>query len=176
MTTESEIQTGWFGLAQPDPKFVDEINEDRGDEKILECIQCGMCSGSCPVRFAMDYSPMQMIRLAQLGMKETIFSANTIWICATCYTCTDRCPRGIDIGDMMTTLRNFAIRNGVIKKLFEAQGKMIVSAGRIWSELDFINELREDLGLEPLSTISKEELNTLIENTKIKDLLKATEE
>jgi heterodisulfide reductase subunit C len=178
MTTELEVQTGWYGLPPPDRHFVDEINKVRGDEKILDCIQCGVCSGSCPVRFAMDDSPMQVIRLAQLGIKDRLFSANTIWICATCYTCTDRCPRGIDIGDIMTTLRNLSIKNGHIRPLFEAQGNMILQFGRIWNDIEYINELRDDAGLNPLTTISQSELKTLLAKTNAQALLKgaSTEE
>lgn len=171
--TQIEISSGWDGLSSVNKHFIDEIIRVNGDEKIVDCIQCGVCSGSCPVRFAMNYSPMQVIRMAQLGMKETVFSANTIWICATCYCCSDRCPRGIDIGDMMTVLRNLAIKEGHIRPLFEAQGNMITEFGRIWSEHEYINELRTDVGLAPISTINLEELTKLMECTNVKELLKA---
>lgn len=175
MSAETEVKIGWRGLPSTDSRFVDEVMKMRGDEKVLDCIQCGVCSGSCPVDFAMDYSPMQIIRMAQIGMKETIFSSNTIWICATCYCCSDRCPQGIDVGDTMTTLRNLAIKNGVIRTLFEVQGSMIIKFGRIWDKQEFVNELRTDAGLEPLTTITREELTKLIDRTNIKELLKIKE-
>jgi heterodisulfide reductase subunit C len=176
MSAETEIKTGWHGLPSTDAHFSDEIIKMRGDKKILDCIQCGVCSGSCPVDFAMDYSPMQIIRMAQLGIKETIFSSNTIWICATCYCCSDRCPQGIDVGDMMTTLRNLAIKNGHIRTLFETMGSTIIKFGRIWDKPEFINELRIDVGLDPITTITPEELAKLIQHTNVKKLLEVKEE
>lgn len=175
MSDETGVKTGWYGLPSAEPYFVDEVIKMRGEEKVLDCLQCGVCSGSCPARFAMDYSPMQVIRMVQLGMKEAVFSSNTIWICAVCYCCTDRCPRGIDIGDVMATLRNLAIREGHIRPLFEAQGSMIIKFGRIWAEQDFINELRTDVGLAPITTISPEELAKLMRQTSAKELLRVKE-
>ena len=175
MSTETEVQTGWYGLSSTDPSFVDEIMKMQGEKKILNCIQCGVCSGSCPARFAMDYSPMQIIKLAQLGMKDTLFKSNTIWICATCYGCTERCPRGIDIGGVMTKLRNLAIKAGFTRTLFEAQGNIIIKHGRIWSEQEFVNELRTDAGLTPITTITPEELEKLVQRTNAKELLKVKE-
>jgi len=173
---ETEVKTGWLGLPPRDPHFVDEVIKMRGDHKILDCIQCGVCSGSCPVDFAMDYSPMQIIKMAQIGIKETIFSSNTIWICATCYCCSDRCPQGIDVGDTMTTLRNLAIKNGVIREVFDVLGKMIIKFGRTWDKQDFVNELRTDIGLDPITTVNPEELTKLLQQTNINKLLKVKEE
>jgi heterodisulfide reductase subunit C len=177
MSDANGPQVGWVGFPSPDFRFVDEVIKLRGEEKILDCIQCGTCSGTCPVRFAMDYSPMQIIRMAQLGMKETLFNANTIWICATCYSCTDRCPRGIDIGDTMRVLRNLSIQEGIIRPLFEAQGSVIVQTGRIWSAShEFVNEMRSYGGLTPITTIAPDDLKKLLHDTGIHDLLKKKEE
>ncbi len=95
-----------------DQSFTEEVQKLRGGENILDCIQCGVCSGSCPARFAMDFSPMQIIKMIHLGMRDQVLSSSTIWICASCYTCATRCPRGIDIPMFMSALKNIAIKNG----------------------------------------------------------------
>jgi len=77
---------------------------------VLSCYQCGLCSGSCPVRFAMDISPTQVIRLVQLGAIEKIFSSNTFWMCSTCFSCEARCPRKINITKIMEALRQIRLR------------------------------------------------------------------
>jgi CO dehydrogenase/acetyl-CoA synthase alpha subunit len=56
--------------------------------------------GWCPVAFAMDYKPNQICRWS-LGMKERVLSSKTIWVCASCYTCSTRCPNDIDIAKVM---------------------------------------------------------------------------
>jgi heterodisulfide reductase subunit C len=100
-----------------DSSFLEEVKKTAAGKKILDCIQCGVCAGSCHARFAMDYGPMQIIKMAQLGLKEDVLSSSTIWICASCYTCTSRCPRGIDIPLLMSSLKNMAIENNVPAKI-----------------------------------------------------------
>jgi len=83
------------------------------DESTVECYQCGICSGTCPLRFAMDKSPMQIIRMVNLELEENIFSSNTMWVCSTCFACQTRCPRGIDIPTVMEALRQMILRKKV---------------------------------------------------------------
>jgi len=96
-----------------DPSFIDEIRKMSGGEKILDCIQCGICAGSCHARFAMDYSPMQILKMAHLGLKQEVLSSSTIWICASCYTCASRCPRGLNIPAIMSGFKNMSMKNNV---------------------------------------------------------------
>jgi len=101
-------------LQTVDPSFAEEVQKLPGGENVLDCIQCGVCSGSCDARFAMDYSPTQIIKMVHLGMKEEVLSSSTIWICASCYTCATRCPRGIEIPLLMSTLKNIAIKTKTV--------------------------------------------------------------
>jgi heterodisulfide reductase subunit C len=100
-----------------DSSFLEDIKKTAVGKKIPDCIQCGVCAGSCHARFAMDYSPMQIIKMIQLGLKEDVLSSSTVWLCASCYTCTSRCPRGIDIPLLMSSLKNRAIENKVPAKI-----------------------------------------------------------
>jgi len=96
-----------------DPSFIEEIKKVPGGDKILDCIQCGVCAGSCHARFAMDYSPMQILKMAHLGLKQEVLTSSTIWICASCYTCASRCPRGLNIPAIMSGFKNMAMKNDV---------------------------------------------------------------
>jgi len=100
-----------------DKSFVSEVMKMRGCQNLLDCIQCGICAGSCHASWAMDYTPMQIVRMLHLGMKETVLSSSTIWVCASCYTCATRCPRGIDIPLLMSALKNIAIKEKIPAKI-----------------------------------------------------------
>jgi heterodisulfide reductase subunit C len=100
-----------------DRSFLEEVVKMRGGENILDCIQCGVCAGSCPASWAMDFSPIQINKMIHLGMKDAVLSSSTIWICASCYACAVRCPRGIDIPSLMSALKNIAIREKIPAKI-----------------------------------------------------------
>jgi heterodisulfide reductase subunit C len=110
-------QTSVITNQRVDSSFLGEMKKTAAGKRILDCIQCGICAGSCHARFAMDYSPMQIIKMTQLGLKEDVLASSTIWICASCYTCTSRCPRGIDIPLIMSSLKNKAIEDKVPAKI-----------------------------------------------------------
>jgi heterodisulfide reductase subunit C len=60
----------------------------------------------------MDYLPAQIIKMVNLGMRDEVLKCKTIWVCASCETCTTRCPNDIDIAHVMDTLREMALREG----------------------------------------------------------------
>lgn len=141
-------------LQTVDPSFVEEVQKLPGGENVLDCIQCGVCSGSCDARFAMDYSPMQIIKMIHLGMKEEVLSSSTIWICAQCYTCATRCPRGIEIPLLMSTLKNIAIKTNAAPgekklKFHKVFTDVIKKYGRI-SEIDIMLPLVSKTDLKEL--------------------------
>ncbi len=94
-----------------DPSFYDRVAHESG-QKPLACYQCQKCSAGCPVAYAMDILPNQVIRMVQFGLREKVLSSHTIWICASCYTCSVRCPNDIDIAKIMDVLRHMALRSG----------------------------------------------------------------
>jgi heterodisulfide reductase subunit C len=76
---------------------------------VTYCFQCRKCSAGCPLTFAMDLFPDQVIRLALLGQEDQVLSSRTIWVCSACETCTSRCPNGIDIAGVMDWLKQEAV-------------------------------------------------------------------
>lgn len=92
--------------------FVKKVAEISGQD-LLSCNQCGKCSAGCPMCFAMDWLPNQIIRLAQLGLEEDIAASKTVWLCAACLTCTVRCPRGVDLGRVMEAIKLITLRKNI---------------------------------------------------------------
>jgi heterodisulfide reductase subunit C len=91
--------------------------EAAGPFNVSHCFQCRKCTNGCPVSFAMDIFPDRIIRLALLGQKDEVFRSRTIWICASCETCSTRCPNGVRIAELMDYFKELALEAGITPAL-----------------------------------------------------------
>jgi heterodisulfide reductase subunit C len=134
-----------------DPKFKYEISKMHGGEKLLRCFQCGTCTSDCPVaRFSDTYRPRQIIRMAQLGLKERVLNSDTLWLCAACFTCTDRCPQDVEVASVIRVLRNLAAEKGMVPLVFKEQACSILESGYAYKIPELRLKKRETQGLPPL--------------------------
>ena len=98
--------------------FGREVVSVPGCEQLESCIQCGTCSGVCPLSIYMDQTPRQVMGLVRSDFKNEVLKSHPIWLCASCYSCTVECPREIRITDIMYELKQRAIHEGVYPKKF----------------------------------------------------------
>lgn len=98
---------------EPSFSFLKQL-EERSGQPVSRCYQCKKCTGGCPMSFAMDFYPNQVIRQVQLGGKAKLLSSRTIWVCACCKTCKDRCPNDIDTSAVMDALKEMAKEEKVV--------------------------------------------------------------
>jgi quinone-modifying oxidoreductase, subunit QmoC len=98
--------------------FGREVMSVPGCEQLESCIQCGTCSGLCPLSIYMDSTPRQVMELTRSDFKNEVLRSTTIWLCASCYACTVECPKQIRITDIMYELKQRAIQEGVYPKHF----------------------------------------------------------
>jgi heterodisulfide reductase subunit C2 len=98
-----------------DREFIRQVSQESGQNPSL-CYQCGNCTAGCPYTQYFDYPVSQVMRLLQTGQKETLLNSKAIWLCATCETCTTRCPCEIDVAEVMDTLRIIARREGKVSE------------------------------------------------------------
>lgn len=86
------------------------------DSRLVHCIQCGTCSGSCPSGPDMDHTPRQIFAMIEAGMKDEVLKSNTPWYCVSCYYCTVRCPQEVQITEIMYSLKRGAIQEGYFRE------------------------------------------------------------
>jgi heterodisulfide reductase subunit C2 len=121
----------------PDYSFAEEL-EKNGSFQALACFQCRKCTNGCPVTFAMDLFPDEVIRMVILGQKEKVLTCKTIWICAACETCTTRCPNEVRIAELMDQLKEMAVQENIscpepqVLRLHESFLNNIKKRGRVF--------------------------------------------
>lgn len=119
----------------------------ESNQNVNACFQCRKCAVGCPIAFAMDLTPTQIIHAARLGLEEAVLGSKTIWLCASCQTCTTRCPQDVDIARVMDAARIVAIRRGMqpsvtsVRQFFCTAVKNIEWFGRLY-ELGLIMALK----------------------------------
>ena len=104
-------------LSELDTKFKYDIASQPGAENFKRCFTCGTCTASCPVaEVNEDYDPRKIIRMAILGMRKEVLSSDIIWMCQKCYVCYARCPQNVKFADVMSILREMAVKEGYAPK------------------------------------------------------------
>lgn len=130
------------------PRFKYDVAAEPGGENIKLCFACGICTASCPIREVDDrYNPRRIIRMVLLGMRDRVLKSDFIWLCSSCYACTERCPQGVRFTDVMTAIKNLAVKEGYIHPSYLMQVDIIRKAGRLYEIDNFDNNKRTALGL-----------------------------
>ena len=127
-------------------QFGDWLQEVSGVD-INVCYQCRKCTSGCPVAYAMDYTPVQILHAACLGLKDLALRSTTIWLCAGCETCVTRCPQDVDLPQVMDSLKAIAVRWGVkpgepeVASFYRSSLQNIRLFGRLY-ELGLVGQLK----------------------------------
>lgn len=126
--------------------ILDDIKSSKEDG-VLKCVQCGMCTSTCPAAKHSDYNPRDIIERVLQG-EETLIEDDSIWNCFYCYTCHSICPVGNSVCEVNQILKQFAISKGIsLDKLYDylgfADSYYNSAIGAIPSK--FYPEIREDV-------------------------------
>ncbi|MBI4595926.1 MAG: 4Fe-4S dicluster domain-containing protein [Candidatus Tectomicrobia bacterium] len=112
--------------------------EKECGENVNLCFQCHKCSSGCPLGFAMDTPPSMIMQGLRFSQEDMVLNSNTIWLCASCKTCTTRCPQAIDVAKVMDAARKIALKKGMRPKIpeislfYEKLQKSIAKHGRVY--------------------------------------------
>ncbi|MDH3365208.1 MAG: hypothetical protein OEM29_04300 [Thermoplasmata archaeon] len=154
--------------SQLDPDFAKEIVK-YGGKDVMTCLQCGNCTGVCPISLKIDYKTRSIIKFCQFGLKK--FTLETRWVCATCYRCYEHCPADINPAEVMIALRHIAIREGVIPPFIKMAATNLVKYGQSVKPDPEIERVRKELELGDVPSRDQEyakvvrEINLLVRST-----------
>ena len=129
---------------EPNPSFIEQVSE-LSHQNVRRCYYCLRCSAGCPSAYAMDYTPAQILRLVQLGQKDTLLHSSAIWLCIGCETCGTRCPNEIHAGAVIDALRQIALREEVpaAEPSVFTLHKAFLSTLRLWGRLHEVSMLAQ---------------------------------
>ena len=127
---------------------------EAGGEALKKCYQCGTCTGTCPWTPITHFNIRKLVRYGQLGLDGI---EDFMWGCSTCKFCVDRCPRGVEIIDVVTAIRNVYSGGGMLPQSLRAFVGSMSARGNPWSG---DQEKRNDWAREkyPLYSSDKEYL------------------
>jgi heterodisulfide reductase subunit C2 len=127
--------------------FLKEVEENvEGGEWVKMCMQCGVCSGSCPFGPHWAHPPQELFMMIRAGKREAVLSSDSMWMCTSCYNCVVRCPRQLPITQIMHGLATYAHRLGLAPKM-QATRRFSVQFWENCIRTGRVNELRLTLGL-----------------------------
>jgi len=146
-----------------DPEFKHRLLKVSGGETFKLCYQCGTCTATCPIaRFTDIYRPNKIIHLAKLGIRNLVYN-DAVWLCVNCYSCTERCPQGVKVADVMRALKNLAVKEGYIPAFSKELATNILNTGLAYSIPSSRISRRGSVGLPPLPKTKIEDLKKLSE-------------
>ena len=113
-------------------------------KQIDYCMECGLCTGSCPVNREMStFSPRQIIKRAMLDPNGGLVRSREIWACLSCASCSGRCPAEIDFPEFISSHRQEArgagnlpqeSHHGILQTVAELQLSDIRQQRTAWAE------------------------------------------
>ena len=89
-----------------DPQLVQELKH-FGAVGIEKCFNCGNCTASCPLANTEHPFPRNLIRFAQMGLKDRMLESTDAWQCYYCGDCSETCPKSAEPGETMMSVRRW---------------------------------------------------------------------
>ncbi|MFA5312578.1 MAG: CoB--CoM heterodisulfide reductase subunit C [Methanomassiliicoccales archaeon] len=133
-------------MKEPDMAFAEAVKAAGGKTLDL-CYQCGTCTASCPSGRRTAFRTRQIIRKAQLGLKDDVLGSDELWMCTTCYSCVERCPREVEIVDIILLMRNMAVQKGYMADAHKKIAASLMKGGATVPFGDDMRKLRSGMGL-----------------------------
>lgn len=102
---------------------------EYGGENMHVCMQCGTCTGVCPWNLVSPFSPRLILRQISLGLEG---SEEILWNCVTCNACVSRCPRDLELIDVLRSVRALMVDQGTTPEGIRGPLSSMTSDGNPW--------------------------------------------
>jgi Fe-S oxidoreductase len=111
------------------------VQELTQKHKLLECIHCGICTGSCPVARKAHLNVRKYMREVSANGKLIIHPQDELWSCTTCATCGLRCPKEINPYEFLIDVRSLAVEEGQIATTLRDALESTFKNGNPWGRI-----------------------------------------
>jgi heterodisulfide reductase subunit C len=157
-----------------DLAFRNWVLQQPEGKTLLNCYQCGRCTGACPVaEIDDDFNPryfLQQILLAD----ETLTVDQLVWTCLTCEQCEVRCPEHVKIPQLLILAKVRGLAEGNTPQTALDRANAILSQGRTIEVSAPMIKTRERMGLPDLGTPPMDQLEKVLGDIELKDRLEKT--
>ncbi len=88
--------------------------------ELFGCIQCGKCTGGCPVARKTVLNIRSMIYQMLVKPEMKVDAHEELWDCTSCFTCVERCPKDVQPAELIIALRGELVESGRIPETIGA--------------------------------------------------------
>ncbi len=88
--------------------------------ELFGCIQCGKCTGGCPVARKTVLNIRSLIYDMLVEPEVDVKAHPELWDCTCCFTCVERCPKDVRPADLIIGLRGQLVEGGRIPETIGA--------------------------------------------------------
>lgn len=142
-------------------------------EEFYRCLQCAVCTGSCPTAHVIpEFNPREIIlRYMLYGEEDEVLDMPSLWCCTTCHACQERCPQEICISGLLTHIMNLAAKRGNLPKTMREGIKLMAETGWSIQASQHADRVREELGLKPLKRPDVSEIRKIFREAGLDEIL-----
>jgi Fe-S oxidoreductase len=88
--------------------------------ELFGCIQCGKCTGGCPVARKTVLNIRSMIYHMLVEPELDVNAHEELWDCTCCFNCVERCPKDVRPAELIIELRGQLVESGRIPETIGA--------------------------------------------------------
>ena len=142
-------------------------------EEFYRCLQCAICTGSCPAAQVVEgFNPREIIlRYMLYGEQEEVLADEKLWCCTTCHACQERCPHEITISGLLTHIMNLAAKGGNLPRPLKENVRLMAETGWSVRATSHSDRIREQLGLKPLKHPDTTEIRSILCEAGLEEIL-----